>query len=268
MGQTGTRRPRPSGLPLVPCAGRASTADVLQRRLRPRVEDPQQSVVRAAAGEEARQGDLPALRLQRRQGAPRVDAIEAARLRPCRAQGLACRPSTLGGRPHRARRRWGRRVRPRELPAALPAVPREGDARVEDAETAGVRLFSASGLSVARPPQSRCTRNLNRRTRGTRGSRGCDRMTTASSRLQNDNADGCLPESPIRSGLPGSHHPASCFSCPPVQVSEDSVTCGCRRQSATEQRASVMVRCRTPAPSARSASPASRAAARTPRCRH
>src|SRR5215207_781486 len=59
VGQTRARRRWPADLPLVPRPGRAAAAHVLRRGMRARMEDPQQPVVRAARGEEARQGDLP-----------------------------------------------------------------------------------------------------------------------------------------------------------------------------------------------------------------
>ena len=93
MGEARSKRGRGADLPLVPWSGEASAPHVLRRRVRARVEDPQQSVVSAASGEEARQGDLPAVWRRCRQGAPRVDAIEASGRRPCRATSWrAARP--------------------------------------------------------------------------------------------------------------------------------------------------------------------------------
>jgi len=94
------------------------------------VEDPQQSVVRAAAGQEARQRHVPVVRPERRQGVPRMAAGDAAGRRPRGAARVACGAATLGGRPHRPGRRRRRRVRARELPAALPSLSPSRDARM------------------------------------------------------------------------------------------------------------------------------------------
>jgi len=126
MGQTRPKCRRRPGLPMVPGAGRAAAANVLQRHLRTRVENPQQPVVRPAAHQETRPGRLSALRLQRHPGPSAMDALETPSLGPRRAAALAVDPATLGGRSHRAGRRRRRGVRPRQLPAALPCMPRLG----------------------------------------------------------------------------------------------------------------------------------------------
>ena len=130
VGRPGAGRAGEAGLPLVPRAGGAAAADVLRRGLRARVEDPQQSLVCPARGEEARQGRLPPLRVQRRQGAPRMVAREAVRRRSGGAEAVACGAAAVGGGSHHSRRRRRRRVRPRELSPALPSVPRPRHARM------------------------------------------------------------------------------------------------------------------------------------------
>jgi len=86
-------------------APRPAAPHLLRRSVRPRMEDPQQPVVRAAGSEEARQGRLPALRTDCNQGPPRMDAGQTAGHRSCGAQALARRTAALGGRSHRPGRR-------------------------------------------------------------------------------------------------------------------------------------------------------------------
>ena len=133
VGSTGQERSGRTGLPLVSRPRDTAAADILQRCLRPRVEDPQQPLVRAEAGEEARQGDLPAVRMERGEGPPRVDPVEAARLRSRGAQSLARPAASLGSGPHRSGGGRWRRVWPRELPPALPRMSPQGHARLAGA---------------------------------------------------------------------------------------------------------------------------------------
>jgi hypothetical protein len=108
----------------------ASTPHVLQRCVRARMESPQQSVVRASADQETRQGDLSDLRVQRRQGSSRMDAIETSSRRSRRAASLAGRAPALGGRPHSPGGGWRRRVWIGELSFAVSPLSRHGNADV------------------------------------------------------------------------------------------------------------------------------------------
>ena len=111
-----------TGVPVVPRTGQGAAADILRRPVRPRVEDPEQPLVRAAADPEARSRDVPALRSQCAEGAQGVDPLEAAGLRSRRPQGLARDAPALGGGPHRTRCGRRRGVRPGELSPALPSL--------------------------------------------------------------------------------------------------------------------------------------------------
>ena len=156
-------------LPLVPRPRRAAPAHVLRRRLRARMEDPQQPLVCPAGSEEARQGDLPAVRPERRQGASRVDAREAAGDRPGGAQALARRAAAVGGGSHRPGRGRRRRMRARQLPAALPSPARH--ARVALVTLAPLPKPRHLGLDVvSRARRKSAMRTACRKRRGPSGS--------------------------------------------------------------------------------------------------
>ena len=146
-------------------AGEGAAPHVLRRRLRPRVEDPQQSVVRAAAGEEARQGDLPAVWIQRRQGAPCLD-----RARPP-ASDRAARKAWRAGRP-----RW-------EADHIVPVADGGGECGLENYRLLCRPCHVAVTLAWrARRTRSRVEAPL-RRTRRHRRSRPADGFTPATAVL-------------------------------------------------------------------------------------
>jgi hypothetical protein len=128
--------------------------------MRARMEDPQQPVVRAPRSEEARQGHLPAVWRQRREGAPRVDAREASGRGSRRAAALARHPSALGSGSYRPGRRRRRRMRAGQLSAAVPPVPRACHARLARAAVIAKRRGGAHRRGrPARPaPRGRRTR--------------------------------------------------------------------------------------------------------------
>lgn len=134
---------------MVPWGGRAAPPNVLQRRLRARVENPQQPVVRPSRGEEARQRHLPPVRTQRGEGTPGVGPRKAAGHRSRGAETLARGAPPVGSGSHHSGRRRRRRVRPRELPPALPAVPCSRHARMASAAHAGWRDGSRVYLNRA-----------------------------------------------------------------------------------------------------------------------
>jgi len=123
MGETRAKHVRRTDLPVVSRAGEASAADILQRRLRSRVENQKQPLVRSAADQEARQRHLSDLRLQRGASAPTMDAFETAGDRSRRSTRVARGATEVGSRSHRSRR-WRRRpMRTWKLPTTLPSMP-------------------------------------------------------------------------------------------------------------------------------------------------